>query len=64
MNQDIWLRNNNGIKSKANLIKGFIIKINQFDFPKETWFEIQGQKSTIIIGQSVRGSPLYFTINT
>lgn len=50
MNQDIWLRNNNGIKSKANLIKGFIIKINQFDFPKETWFEIQGQKSTIIIG--------------
>ncbi len=55
MNQDILLRNNTGIKSKANLIEGFVVRTNQFDLLKENLLQRSKPKNTIIIGQRGAG---------
>ncbi|MDV4111471.1 hypothetical protein CMT20_06575 [Elizabethkingia anophelis] len=55
MNQDLLLRNNTGIKSKANLIEGFVVRTNQFDSLKENLLKTSQPNNTIIIGQRGAG---------
>ncbi|QBA19708.1 tetratricopeptide repeat protein [Chryseobacterium indologenes] len=55
MNQDLLLRNNTGIKSKANLIEGFVVRTNQFDSLRENLLKTSEPKNVIIIGQRGAG---------
>lgn len=55
MNQDLLLRNNTGIKSKVNLIDGFVVRTNQFELLKENLLKTSEPKNVIIIGQRGAG---------
>lgn len=55
MNRDPLLRNNTGIKSKSNLIDGFVVRTNQFDALKENLLKASVPKNMIIIGQRGAG---------
>ncbi|MGI9582275.1 tetratricopeptide repeat protein [Chryseobacterium sp. RRHN12] len=55
MNQDLLLRNNTGIKSKVNLIEGFVVRTNQFELLKENLLKTSEPSNVIIIGQRGAG---------
>ncbi|PVV56284.1 tetratricopeptide repeat protein [Chryseobacterium sp. HMWF035] len=55
MNQDLLLRNNTGIKSKVNLIEGFVVRTNQFELLKENLLKTSERSNVIIIGQRGAG---------
>lgn len=55
MNQDLLLRNNTGIKSKINLIEGFVVRTNQFELLKENLLKTSETSNVIIIGQRGAG---------
>ncbi|WP_426480183.1 tetratricopeptide repeat protein [Chryseobacterium sp. R2ACT005] len=57
MNQDLLLRNNTGIKSKENLIEGFVVRTNQLDLLKENLLvkDSNSPKNILIIGQRGAG---------
>ncbi|POY34709.1 hypothetical protein C3K47_18930 [Solitalea longa] len=57
-NQDVLLRNNTGNKSKAAMVDGFVVRINEFDDIKKTLLNTSkdGESlNTIIIGQRGAG---------
>ena len=55
MNQDLLLRNNTGVKSKVNLIEGFVVRTNQFELLKENLLKTSEPSNVIIIGQRGAG---------
>lgn len=57
-NQDLFLRNNTGGKSKSSIIEGFVVRTNEFKNIKDDLLESSIQKpfkNTLIIGQRGAG---------
>lgn len=56
-NQDIFLRNNTGIKLKENLIQEFVVRMDEFERLKKSLFSKadSNQQNSIIIGQRGAG---------
>ena len=56
--QDIFLRNNTGSKSKSAIVDGFVVRTNEFDYIKDILVngDIKSKSlNTIIIGQRGAG---------
>ncbi|MBX9450172.1 MAG: hypothetical protein KL787_10850 [Taibaiella sp.] len=57
-NQDVYLRNNTGSKSKAAIIDGFVVRTNEFDHIKNALLKADSDGKSlnnIILGQRGAG---------